>query len=68
MSSESGCRFEAGFKAGFQAGLMAGANGAKPEFMYADADMARRFGVRHGEQVRVYYGDDGKVIGAFTAS
>jgi len=66
MTSE--CNFERGFQLGFRAGLMAAANGAKPEFMYADSDMARRFGVRLGEQVKVYYGDNGEIIGAFAAS
>ena len=63
MGDES--EFERGFRAGYEAGLMAAANGAKPEFMFADTEMARRFGLRSGQKVKVMYDEQGNVIGAF---
>ncbi len=60
-----GSEFERGFREGYQAGLMAAANGAKPEFMYADSAMAARFGVTAGSAVKLYYDEQGEVIGAF---
>ena len=65
--TDSTCNFERGFQLGFRHGLMAGAAGLKPDIIYADADLSRRFGVALGARVKVYYGDDGEIIGAIAA-